>query len=453
MFLVSWIFRTGAPLFRKVCLFSILILALVPVLVSRPAKADIGAYILLDQKTGTVLEHQNATRKWYPASLTKMMTAYLTFKALRTGQISLNSSVVQSENSISEPPSKMGFKVGTRFTVDTALKILLVKSANDVAVALAEAVGGSEDAFIALMNREAARLGMYDTVFVNPHGLPDNRQISTARDLAVLARALRADFPEARKYYGFPGLHFGKKNLRSANREFLLRVRGADGLKTGYICDAGYNVAASASRNGRTVIAVILGAGSGLERTAFARELIEKGFNKRSGQYSLASLPRKGGRPPASKYCKRNRKPAPDVLLKRYDMQPRRSRVLSYAADDDSGRIIIPHTTSGNITGNDILLPNGKTDWLTLMDRIIGPRHSNYRPLTVGLGSPTDQSGSVSVGAVVSGSNFVPTPKQNPFRQRLPKNGPLDLTKHSAPGSLFRKGIGFTAPLPVPGSK
>ncbi|MEM8704388.1 MAG: serine hydrolase, partial [Pseudomonadota bacterium] len=132
------------------------------------ARADIGAFILIDAKTGKVLEEKNATRKWYPASLTKMMTAYVTFKAIREGRATLNSAVVQSKNSLSEPPSKMGFKIGTRFTIDTALKIILVKSANDVAVALGEAVSGSESAFIAAMNAEARRLGMTNTRFTNP---------------------------------------------------------------------------------------------------------------------------------------------------------------------------------------------------------------------------------------------------------------------------------------------
>jgi D-alanyl-D-alanine carboxypeptidase len=261
-----------------------------------PARADIGAFVLIDANSGAVIEEDNATRKWYPASLTKMMTAYVTFKAIREGRASLNSAVVQSKNSLSEPPSKMGFKVGTRFTVDTALKIILIKSANDVAVALGEAVAGSEAGFIAMMNAEARRLGMSNTYFTNPHGLPDNRQVTTARDMAILAMALRRDFPESRKFYEHPGIRFGKKTLRSANREFLLRVPGANGMKTGYICNSGYNVAASVTRGNRTLIAVILGAGSGLERTAFARQLFDEGFRKRGGRNISSLTGRPAGR-------------------------------------------------------------------------------------------------------------------------------------------------------------
>ena len=229
-----------------------------------PARADIGPYLVIDAATGTVLEEHEATRPWYPASLTKMMTAYVTLKALREGRLQLDSPVTQSANSLAQPPSKMGFKVGTQLTLETALTMLMVKSANDLAVAIGETVGGTEENFIAMMNAEARRLGMRSTHFVNPHGLPDNRQVSSAADLAILAMALKREFPDAHKYYRHPGLKFGKQTLRSANREFLQRVAGADGLKTGYICNSGYNVAASATRTGRTVIAVVLGAGCGL---------------------------------------------------------------------------------------------------------------------------------------------------------------------------------------------
>ncbi len=273
-----------------------------------PLRAEIGTYILIDARTGAVLDEQDATRKWYPASLTKMMTAYVTFKAIREGKASLNSIVVQSANSIKEPPSKMGFKVGTQFTVETALKIIMIKSANDIAVALGEAIGGSEPAFIDMMNAEARRLGMNDTVFVNPNGLPDNRQITTARDMAILAQALRNDFPQAQDYYNHPGIKFGKKTLRSANREFLMRVRGANGMKTGYICNSGYNVAASVTRNGRTLIAVVLGAASGLERIAFTRDLMDKGFRKRSGRYNAQDTAPPGRQSPGGPLLQTQRK-------------------------------------------------------------------------------------------------------------------------------------------------
>lgn len=414
------------------------------------ARADIGAYVLIDAQTGIVLDEKDATRKWYPASLTKMMTAYVTFKAIREGRASLTSPVVQSQNSITEPPSKMGFKVGTRFTVDTALKILLVKSANDVAVALAEAIGGTEEGFIALMNTEAARLGMRDTYFVNPHGLPDNRQVTTARDLAILAKALRDDYPEAKSYYIHSGIKFGKKALRSANREFLLRVPGADGMKTGYICNSGYNVAASVTRNGRTLIAVVLGAASGLERIAFSRQLIDRGFSIRSGRYTLANLPGRGGMPPADDYCKRNEKPDADALLARYDMTSAKQPALAYASgSNDPGAVIIGgiHNGADDDDAEDeggVQASNGKVNWGKVMDKIIGPRRIAYAPIEVTLGTP-DGPASDPVSLAL-----IPVPSPNPARGPgvVSAAEPSAAESASSPGQIFRKGIGFAVPVP-----
>lgn len=418
-----------------------------------PARAEIGTYILVDAQTGAVLDEKDATRQWYPASLTKMMTAYVTFKALREGRASLTSPVVQSQNSISEPPSKMGFKVGTRFTVDTALKILLVKSANDVAVALAEAIGGTEEGFITLMNTEAARLGMRDTYYVNPHGLPDNRQVTSARDLAILAKALRDDFPEARNYYNHPGLKFGKKALRSANREFLLRVPGADGMKTGYICNSGYNVAASVTRNGRTVIAIVLGAASGLERIAFSRELLDKGFQTRSARYTIDNLPHRGGTPPQDNYCKRNEKPDADQLLARYDMTSAKQPVMAYASSNrDPGAVIIGgiHNAADDNDVEDeggVQTGNGKVDWAKVMDKIIGPRRIAYEPIVVSLGTPDGPARDPVALALV------PLPSPNPARGNAfvaaESVAAASGDSTNSPGQIFRKGIGFSVPVPA----
>lgn len=437
-------------------------------LTSQPARADIGAFILIDAKTGKVLEQKNATRKWYPASLTKMMTAYVTFKAIREGRATLNSAVVQSKNSLSEPPSKMGFKVGTRFTIDTALKIILIKSANDVAVALGEAIAGSESGFISMMNAEARRLGMSNTRFTNPHGLPDNGQITTARDMAILAMALRRDFPESRDFYKYPGVRFGKKTLRSANREFLLRVPGANGMKTGYICNSGYNVAASVTRRGRTLIAVILGAGSGLERTAFARQLFDKGFKKRRGGKTVASLTGSSGNPPANGYCRRNRSPGAKAYMARFDMknEPSGGFLFFRSADDKQLK---------KVDESGFTLANGKPDWAKILDRTLGPRKIAYRPLQVGLGKPTGTpKASASAGGTQIPASDVPTPVANPVRRaqmeiraKMQKTAEIGSSgaisqaavavqpveqkaQAAAPGSIFRKGLDFTVPVPAP---
>jgi len=434
------------------------------------SQAAIGAYILIDAKSGRVLEQNDATRLWYPASLTKIMSAYVTYKAIREGRITMNSPVVQSKNSAAEPPSKMGFKVGTRFTIEAALKIILVKSANDVSVALGEAVAGSEQAFLDMMNAEARRLGMSDTKFFNPHGLPDNRQVSTARDMAILAQAFWRDFPQARELYKHPGLKFGKKTLRSANREYLLRVAGANGMKTGYICNAGFNVAATATRRGRTLIAVVLGAASGLERIAHTRELMDKGFAQRSRGPLVTQLPRTGKAPPADGYCRRNAKPGAKGIMARYDMQksaPKRSvtPALSFAAPSAAGDLVLPgaqkRTQPKVDTSDSLTLPNGKTDWGKILDRTIGPRRLAYRPIPLGLGNPSGPSG--AAGPVLA---VIPIPNAKPGFARIVQTfadaeranaqrpgSAVELPAADpppAPGSIFRGSVGFAVPIPAP---
>jgi D-alanyl-D-alanine carboxypeptidase len=161
--------------------------------------------------------------------------------------------------------------------VDNALKMMLVKSANDIAVAVAETVGGSEPKFAVQMNAAAARLGMVSTHYDNANGLPDDGQLTTARDLAVLARAILTEFPEYRDYFGIPAIKSGKKILRSQNA-LLERYRGTIGMKTGFICASGYNIVAAAKRGGRTLVAVVLGAGSATERNETAARLLDEGF-------------------------------------------------------------------------------------------------------------------------------------------------------------------------------
>ncbi len=235
------------------------------------------AYIVVDVGKGTVLAHDNSDRRWAPASITKVMTAYLTFRALKAGQLRLTSPVVVSANASKEPPSKMGYKPGTVITVDNALKMMLVRSANDIAIALAETVGGSEANFVTLMNAEAQRLGMNGTSFRNPNGLPAEGQYSTARDLAVLARTTWMQFPEYRDYFRIPAIRAGNKVLRNYNT-LIDHYRGSNGMKTGFICASGFNVVASATKNGRTLIAVVLGETSANQRAVTAASLLDKGF-------------------------------------------------------------------------------------------------------------------------------------------------------------------------------
>lgn len=244
-----------------------------------PAQLFAGPALVFDPNNGKVFYQEDIDAYWHPASLTKLMTAYLTFEALREKKLTLKTQIRQSKNSIKEPPSKIGMPVGGSMSVDLALRALLVKSANDVAVMLAEAISGSEAKFVQRMNDTAKRLGMRRTRFVNPNGLPDDRQITTARDMGYLARALIKDFPEYAYFFAVEYVKIGKRKLRNYNR--LLRTyEGVDGMKTGYVCASGYNIVVSAKRNGRKIVAVVLGGRTGAERNARAAKLLDHGFRR-----------------------------------------------------------------------------------------------------------------------------------------------------------------------------
>src|SRR6195256_3204123 len=217
------------------------------------SRAAAEAQILVDVETGKVLHAENATMPWYPASITKIMTTYATLRAVKEGRITLDKLLTVSANALAQSPVKMGFPVGTTITVDNALKILLVKSANDMAVVLAEGVGGSVEHFATEMNRAARRLGMTQTSYVNPNGLPADGQVTSARDLAILARAMIRDLPEYEYFVHIPSIRFGRRVTNNFNH-LIGRYPGADGFKTGFICASGYNLVASATRNGRAVL-------------------------------------------------------------------------------------------------------------------------------------------------------------------------------------------------------
>ena len=252
-----------------------LVVAALAVVAPRTARAE--ALLLVEADSGKVLQADNATVPWYPASLSKMMTAYVTLKAVKEGRISLDTLLTVSPVAASQSPSKMGFKPGTQVTVDNALKMMLVKSANDMAVVLAEGVGGSIDGFSAQMNDAAQKLGMTQTSYVNPNGLPADGQITSARDLAILARAIIHDLPEYEYFVHIPSIRFGRKVTQNFNK-LIGRYPGADGFKTGFICASGYNLVGSATHDGRRLIAVVLGASSGTMRAVRAAQLLDRGF-------------------------------------------------------------------------------------------------------------------------------------------------------------------------------
>jgi D-alanyl-D-alanine carboxypeptidase len=254
------------------------------------ASAGATPTLVVDADSGQVLQQQQATVKWFPASLTKLMTVYVALHAVQTNRVNLDSPFTVSARAARMAPSKMGFRPGTEVTLDNALKMLMVKSANDLAVTIAEGVSGSVDAFAEEMNAQAQRLGMHESYFVNPNGLPDDRQVTSARDMAIVARALYQEFPEHRGLYGIGALRLGDMIIRTHNG-LMGRYPGADGMKTGFTCAAGFNVVASATHGSRHIITVVLGAPSARERTAKAVELLERGFAGGSSLGTLDSLP------------------------------------------------------------------------------------------------------------------------------------------------------------------
>ena len=241
------------------------------------------AAILVDADTREVLYANGADLPRHPASITKMMTLYLAFEALSTGQLRLDDQLVMSRHAVSQQPSHLGLGVGKTIRIDDALRVIAVKSANDLAVALAEKLGGTEDAFAGMMTRKARALGMHNTVFVNATGLPDAAHITTARDIAILAEALIHTYPKFYTLFSTQKFQYEKQVF--ANHNHLLgRMPGMDGIKTGYTVDAGFTLAASAIRNNRRLIAVVLGEPTAAARDRDVTALMDTGFTVETGR-------------------------------------------------------------------------------------------------------------------------------------------------------------------------
>ena len=240
--------------------------------------ASANPMLLIDTDSGAVLYEQEAGAPWHPASLTKLMTAFVAFQAIADGRVSLDTPVVISKRAFNQAPSKSGLKVGSALSMQDALYVMLVKSANDVAVAIAETVGGSEQSFVAEMNATAARLGMTNTHYVNANGLHAEAQVTSARDLAVLGLYIRQMFPQYQPIFETEAVALGKASLET-NNDLLTHFAGTNGMKTGFICASGLNIVATAQRNGRSLMAVVLGGSSARERGEMTAELFLRGFS------------------------------------------------------------------------------------------------------------------------------------------------------------------------------
>lgn len=231
--------------------------------------------IVVDAKTGKILYGEDADELRYPASLTKMMTLYLTFEALEAGRITKSTPIPFSKNASAEPPSKLGVRAGQSITVEQAILSLVTRSANDASTAIGEYLGGSEQRFARMMTNKARALGMTRTTYRNANGLPNPEQRTTARDQARLGLALRQHFPQYYDYFSTRSFRFGKQTIGNHNR-LLGNVRGVDGIKTGYTRASGFNLVTSAQVEGRSIVAVVMGGTSGASRDAQMRRLVAK---------------------------------------------------------------------------------------------------------------------------------------------------------------------------------
>ncbi|MGE0753533.1 MAG: D-alanyl-D-alanine carboxypeptidase family protein [Alphaproteobacteria bacterium] len=241
------------------------------------------AALVVDADTGRVLYEKNAGATRYPASLTKMMTLYLTFDALKKGKLSLNQQIAVSKKAAAQPATNIKLSVGDRISVEKAIESLVVRSANDSAIVLAEAIGKTEWNFALMMTNKARELGMQSTVFRNPHGLPDDKQYTTAYDMARLAIALRRDFPSYYPYFSLQEMSYNGVNYTSHNK--VLKIYpGVDGLKTGYIRASGFNLVTSAKRHGFNLVAVVMGGDSAKERDSEMVGLLDRTFARLNAQ-------------------------------------------------------------------------------------------------------------------------------------------------------------------------
>ncbi|MDE2487567.1 MAG: D-alanyl-D-alanine carboxypeptidase [Alphaproteobacteria bacterium] len=235
------------------------------------------AAIVVDAKTGEVLYAKNADDPRYPASITKLMTLYLTFEALSSGKLHLSDRVVFSPHASAQAPTKLGVRPGDSVSVNTLVHAMVIKSANDAAVAMAEKLGGTESRFAALMTVRARELGMRNTHFADASGLPNSRQLTTARDLAILSRAIMRDYPQY--YHLFSERSFDFRGHTIMGHNHMLNVPGVDGLKTGFTNASGFNIAVSGVRDGRRLIVIVMGGPSTALRDENAEDLLLTGFD------------------------------------------------------------------------------------------------------------------------------------------------------------------------------
>jgi D-alanyl-D-alanine carboxypeptidase len=264
------------------------------------------AAIMIDAATGSVLHEENATHTWYPASLTKVMTLYMTFDALKAGEINLNDILTASPHAARQPQSKLGLRPGEKLTVQEAILAVITRSANDAAVVLSEHLGGTEENFAIKMTAKGHSLGMYDSHFMNATGLPHPWQVTTSRDMALLAWKTQQNFPNYYPYFSAHNFMFKGRELHGINK-FTANYPGAEGMKTGFTCGSGYNLISVANQNGKRLIGVILGGMTSPERYQLMIKMMNNGFANRVDANTATNIntmaSNTGGTPPFQLGC------------------------------------------------------------------------------------------------------------------------------------------------------
>lgn len=319
----------GRPL-HAISLFLLVFVTMAAAAPAQASKKPVYASIVVDANTGEVLHAVNADTRTYPASTTKIMTLYLLFEAMERGKLRMETPLRVSEHAAAMAPSKLGVEAGKTVIVRDAMLALVTKSANDMAVVVAEALAGSEDAFAQMMTKRARALGMKSTTFANASGLPDPDQVTTARDLATLGMAVLRDFP--RQYQVFSTRDFVFEGAVHNNHNKLLgRVEGVDGIKTGFIRASGFNLVASAERNGKRLVAVVLGGNAPGWRDTHMAQLLDKSFQKGPSTQTLMAAapartaepqPPRGKAPIASAIKRRPGPPAPEPVIATSEPEP-----------------------------------------------------------------------------------------------------------------------------------
>ena len=268
-----------------------ILLILMPVWLLLVSESSYGrhAAIMIDADNGSILHQVNATHSWYPASLTKVMTLYMTFDALKAGQIHLYDTLRASYHASRQPTSKLGLRAGETLTVEDAILAVITRSANDAAVVLSEHLGGTEESFAVKMTTKAHTLGMYDTHFMNATGLPHQWQVTTSRDMAILAWKIQRNFPNYYPYFSAHSFYYKGRELRGINK-FTASYPGAEGMKTGFTCGSGYNLISVASQNGKRLIGVIMGGMTSSERYQLMINMMDDGFANRFNPYPARNI-------------------------------------------------------------------------------------------------------------------------------------------------------------------